>query len=285
MIPASPNEASGHRGLSANSATSSLSDWQEKLLEAIEQRDAHRAVTLAQRCVHRYGMHTLVTLLERANAAGADGQDSEARAWLLPLLGQPFPALEPSVTQSSPEVTESTAPQPILPPDRDHPPSTEPDPTPSRASLDEAFAPLEIAFPPLTTVFEEPIQSFDNPAPPAWVPPPASAGVEVGAFGLAVPFDQAAPADSLDSGDPVPDETAEPPDDENDVAPIEVPIEEGEAAPVPTFELDAPSTRQPTSRKMRSPDRGGSTRPAPISPALEPWLVWLPGAFRSRSRP
>ena len=61
-------------------------DWQPLLLEAIQHRDAPRAVPLAQRCVHRHGMAALEALLERADAVS--GQEGEARSWLLAQLKQ-----------------------------------------------------------------------------------------------------------------------------------------------------------------------------------------------------
>ena len=61
-------------------------DWQSLLLEAIQHRDATRAVPLAQRCVHRHGMAALEALLERADAVS--GQEGEARSWLLAQLRQ-----------------------------------------------------------------------------------------------------------------------------------------------------------------------------------------------------
>ena len=127
-------------------------------------------------------------------------------------------------------------------------PAPSPSP-PAPAALDEAFAPLEVAFPPLTP----------SPAPPnndGPTPPPPAVLSQAGA-GFEEPF------------------------------PIEA-LEQRAAAPVPTFELEGHSGGSlppPPPRRVRSDDRRSShLTPPPISPALEPWLVWLPGALPPRSR-
>jgi hypothetical protein len=59
------------------------------------------------------------------------------------------------------------------------------------------------------------------------------------------------------------------------------------AAPVPAFQLEEPTQRQPSAHRARhseSSERRGSRRPAPISPALAPWLAWLNDAGRSLPR-
>jgi hypothetical protein len=62
-------------------------------------------------------------------------------------------------------------------------------------------------------------------------------------------------------------------------------LEEGAAAPVPTFLGEEPLAQHAPSPKPRSSGRREKRSPAPISRAMEPWLVWLPGVFRSRPRP
>lgn len=198
-----------------------MPDWQEALVEAIQQRDSSRAMQLAERCVHRYGMHTLETVIDRAEGLGGDVE--HVRSWLLPLLAQPAVApLPPSLPSPSP-----------LPP--------------APVGLDEAFAPLEVAFPPLSPSLEDP-RPNDGPIQTLSDPP-------------------SLPATALD--EPFSSEA----------------MEERAAAPVPTFEVEGLSNGSiPPPRRSRNDDRRGHVPPAPISPALEPWLVWLPGAVQSRPR-
>jgi hypothetical protein len=195
-----------------------MPDWQEALVEAIQERDVPRAIQLAERCVHRYGMDTLETLMERAGGGGAN--PDAVRSWLLPLLAQPAVA-SPSLPVPSP-----LSPAPV--------------------ALDEAFAPLEVAFPPLTSSLEELPPNDGVPQPPP------------------------APLPGTGLGDPCPTEA----------------LEQRAAAPVPTFEVEGLSSGSPPSpRRSRNDDRRSHLSPPPISPALEPWLVWLPGAaVQARSR-
>jgi hypothetical protein len=196
-------------------------DWQEALVEAIQQRDAPRAMQLAERCVHRYGMHTLESVMDRAEGLGGDAE--AVRSWLLPLLAQPaVMPLPPSLASPSP-----------LPP--------------APVGLDEAFAPLEVAFPPLT--------------PPLGDPRPND--------GLIQPLPDPPSLPGTTFVEPFPNEA----------------MEERAAAPVPTFEVKGLSSGSiPPPRRSRNDDRRDHVSPAPISPALEPWLVWLPGAVQSRPR-
>jgi len=244
----------------------SLPDWQELLVEAIQQRDAERAVILAQRCVHRYGMPTLEVLLERANGVGADVPDGPARTWLLPLLSQPSLAPDPS-------------PTPVVHLQEQLPP-------PLSAKLDEAFAPLEIAFPPLPMSGVEAPPSVESQVQPLAVPS-LSSGFSGGFSG-----------EGITSLMAVSEETSEDPSEEVGEAQsalegwepqtgfpsLEQDLDEEEAAPVPTFELQDSRPGQPSPRKVRHGERRGTIPPAPISPALEPWLAWLPGPFRPGAR-
>jgi hypothetical protein len=61
----------------------------------------------------------------------------------------------------------------------------------------------------------------------------------------------------------------------------------GAAAPVPTFHVDAPPERESLDRlKRRQPDVPGDRQaPSRATKALDAWRAWLPGPFRSRSRP
>jgi len=101
------------------------------LLDAIQQRDAPRAVVLAQRCVHRHGMSTLETLLVRADADAAAAKDGEARSWLFHLLKQGLPG-EVSLPSAA-DLEEGCNPPPASPLKR-----------PASLNLDQA----EIPFPP-----------------------------------------------------------------------------------------------------------------------------------------
>ncbi|MEB3335532.1 MAG: hypothetical protein VKP70_11180 [Cyanobacteriota bacterium] len=154
-------------------------DWSTLLLDALQRRDAARAVVLAQRCVHRQGMATLDALLERAD--GSAGQEGEARAWLSLLLKEGSPSSQgspsskgsprvespgtldspvsvgaapayappqapPHSPEAPPHPPEGPPPLESLPSQAKTPPAGPPPPT---QALDQAFAPLEIAFPPL----------------------------------------------------------------------------------------------------------------------------------------
>jgi hypothetical protein len=195
-------------------------DWQEALLEAIQQRDAPRAMQLAERCVHRYGMHTLESVMERAEGLGGDAE--AVRSWLLPLLVKPSAVSLPTSLPSP-----ASMPAPV--------------------ALDDAFAPLEVAFPPLSP---SPGDLQPKEVPPHPLPePPSLSGTDL---------EEPLPGDDL---------------------------EERTAAPMPTFEVEGQSSGSSSPpRRTRNHDRRGQGSPAPISPALAPWLVWLPGAFESRSR-
>ena len=226
------------------------SDWRDGLLEAIQQRDAPRAIQLAQRCVHRYGMQTLESLLE--GVQGEEDNPERARDWLLPLLHQPSAALQPS--------------------------SDPPPPSPRRLEgapmgLDEAFAPLEIAFPPLTGRVGETLPD-DYPTRPSPSPHPPSAPSAPSAIG---PVVEEAGASSFPlqniHGEGMPPHGG----------PLFDPdLGEREAAPIPTFDLGAASAGPPPSpSKPRKVSGREPLSPPPISPALKPWLVWLPGAVQA----
>lgn len=193
-------------------------DGDEALLEAIKNQDAPRAMQLAERYVHRYGMDALELVMQRADAHGADCE--AVRSWLLPLLAKP-----------------SSAPLPSSLPSSD---------LPSPVALDEAFAPLEVAFPPLPTSVGDPHPN--NVPPQAFPDPPSLSGPD---------FNEPFPLEDL---------------------------ENRAAAPVPTFEMEGQSSGPPPPpRRSRKDVKRGHHSPAPISPALARWLVWLPGAFESRS--
>ncbi|MEB3260711.1 MAG: hypothetical protein VKP63_08810 [Cyanobacteriota bacterium] len=150
------------------------SDWQSVLLEAIQQREASKAVTLAQRCVHRRGMATLLTLLDHADAAGeADaGSQGGAKAWLLLLLKD---------AEQAPQAITAPPPRPAEQPrDRDPvragpkspgvPPSVPPPAVALEAALPaDPLPPLPI--PPASPVVEPvtpsiPLPRLDSPANP-----------------------------------------------------------------------------------------------------------------------
>jgi hypothetical protein len=353
-------------------------DWPSLLLEAIQQRDASRALDLAPRCVHRQGMGALDTVLARADAAS--GQEGESRSWLMPLLKQGSPAAA-TPPAPSPEPAFSESPTPPLPtltdpapeagvseevatplsteasanestanePSADKPSSGEASlswperplaalsplgsgaswpaapfdtsprsapvtaapptapasapqsstpisaPLPSErpearsnvsasAALDQAFAPLEIAFPPLPSAPavsaplqapsapelssplggaepENPQESRESPAnTPSFAP--LDSGVGDDSDAVASRVDQASSQERLLEAFPT-----------------------GQAAPVPTFQVDAfeDSASRPT-RKPRQPERTAQEK-APAPRTLDAWRAWLPGPFRSRSRP
>lgn len=263
--------------MSPSDSKPSLPDWQELLVEAIQLRDADRAVMLAQRCVHRYGMPTLEALLERVRGVGGQAPDGEARAWLLPLLSRSSLPLDPSPI---PEVPLAVYPQ-------------EQGPSPLSAKLDEAFAPLEIAFPPLPMGALEGSLAVEPQAQPLSVPPPShvlfSGGLSGEANNLTGPCQETSEAPPEQAGDPEQPGDAptvlEEKEHQEGFPLLEQEIAEEEAAPVPTFELKDPPPRQRSSRKVRHGERRGTMPPPPISPALEPWLAWLPGPFRPGARP
>lgn len=201
---------------------------------------------LAQRCVHRYGIGVLETLLE--SVSPPEGDDSDAQSWLLPLLLQPPP----------------------LPPTK-----APPSPAPSIAAevnLDEAFAPLEIAFPPLPTAVEDPTPRLDDlqsahlesEHPQAYPPPMLSlAGTE----------------------EPLSPQPDDPPDEwrSESVSALQASPEPSEAAPIPRFEGDGVSDQRSFALpKGRRQGKRAFSRPAPISPALEPWISWLHDGTSSR---
>jgi hypothetical protein len=324
-------------------------DWPALLLEAIQQRDAPRALAFALRCVHRQGMGALDAVFERADGAG--GQDGDARSWLLPLLKQASPVVVPSPAPSAPSIppprptppaapaapaggaavaataplaealpiaaevspspiAEASPPQPEpsppiaepspaspdpvatdLPwsslPFADSPPASVP-PTPERdtapagvtasAALDQAFAPLEIAFPPLPT-FERTGADSAAVSTASPVPPAGSAPVSA-------PFaSEPAPAtldarDGHDGAEPAP-RVHLPSGHERLLGDFPT----GHAAPVPTFQVEGSeeSASRP-SRKSRQTDPAADHK-TPASRTLDVWRSWLPGPFRSRSRP
>ena len=221
MNPSPFSASSGDGGGTPPDSSHLVPDWQQALVEAIQQRDAPRAIQLAERCVHRYGMHTLESVMDRAEELGGDAE--AVRSWLLPLLAQP------AVAQLPPSLP-SPSPLPLAP-----------------VGLDEAFAPLEVAFPPLTTSLEDPLPND----------------------GLIHPLPDSPSLPGTTSDEPFPGEA----------------MEERAAAPVPNFEVEGLSSGSILPlRRSRNDDRRGHVSPAPISPALEPWLVWLPGAVKSRPR-
>jgi hypothetical protein len=244
VIPSPFSPSSGEPDLPK--VTESLpSDWRAELLDAVQQRDAPRATMLAQRCVHRYGIGVLESLLE--SVSPSEGEDSDARAWLLSLL-QPPPL------------------QPTTPP---------PSPAPSIAAgvnLDEAFAPLEIAFPPLPTAVEDPpprlddLQSAQLESEHLQADPP--------------PLVSLAGTDELVSLQP-----DAPPDEwrPESLSALQASPEPSEAAPIPRFDGDGVSEQRSFALpKGRRQGKRAFSRPAPISPALEPWISWLHDGTSSR---
>jgi len=152
--------------------------------------------------------------------------------------------------------------------------------TVASAALDQAFAPLEIAFPPLPTLDRQATTpSATEPSPPE---PPSLATSNV--TDPLIPLELADPqsgAPTPQSSDPPPPGLDVPGNQETfwDDLPVHA------AAPVPTFQVDAPSDREPLEHRRRRRSDGSRDQPAPISKALESWRAWLPGAFRSRPRP
>lgn len=143
------------------------------------------------------------------------------------------------------------------------------------AALDLAFAPLEIAFPPLplpAVEQREAREPLTSPTPTEEPPSPLSTAISE-------PSPSEGAEDSLSSAAA----------DGGIVLPVErehlfEPFEARTAAPVPTFQVDAPPEQEPLARrKKRQPDEPKDP-PAPVAKALEGWRAWLPGAFRSRNR-
>lgn len=250
-------------------------------MEAIQQQDPHRAVILAQRCVHRHGMPTLEALLERANASAVGGSQGDARTWLLPLLTQPPPTPDSSESHTLP--------------------LEEHGPAPLSAKLDEAFAPLEIAFPPLPIIGEVAPEA-EGPSAQALVHSDPMSAVrleeairltDLSLEKLEVPSQEPGQTQTAEEAegdqigkDLLESQTGQVAGDVNEgFQLVGADLAEKEAAPVPTFQLEDPPLRQRSTRKDRHPERRGSIPPAPISPALEPWLAWLPGAHRPGARP
>jgi len=285
----------------------STPDWRDLLLTAIQQRDASRALPLAQRCVHRYGMHTLETLMEQAS--GGDGPEGDPRSWLLPLLSKSSPSAAPAqpLAVPAPPVEQARLPvEPAQPPVEAPLPETpakEIVPPPRSRALDEAFAPLEIAFAPLPSPLpRDRTVGLPQEPPTALVASPLEewAGFRVQDGDGAIPRDPAPiPQEFRPEEPPGPPESfaSEPDSSEPDAStpflsdPFAVEgfredsLEEGAAAPVPTFLGEEPLAQHAPSPKPRSSGRREKRSPAPISRAMEPWLVWLPGVFRSRPRP
>lgn len=226
-------------------------DWQELLLEAIRQRNTQQALVVAQRYVHRFGMNAFEALLD--SVVRADNTNDDPRTWLVPLLMQPS---TPRVGPPQPPAGQLSSHKA---PDND-----------SAASLDAAFAPLEIAFPPL-------------PAP----------ALSVGASGMEAISHSQHPVEELKAPlaglDLQPGESLEatagdepvPASDES--TPLQV-SEDTEATSPPTIGLDDEKESPPYANKPREFERRVGERPAPIPPELEPWLVWLHGPDRPRTR-
>jgi len=151
------------------------------------------------------------------------------------------------------------------------------------AALDQAFAPLEIAFPPLPT----PTRSEATP-PPAKPSPPLPAPFATPAF--TVPSAVTTPSARRDAGDaearvaPAPALPVEP---EQDHEPLLDDFPAGAAAPVPTFHMHAPPESESLDRLKRRQADVPEDRQAPprATKTLDAWRAWLPGPFRSRSRP
>ncbi len=328
-------------------------DWSSLLLDAIQKRDAPRALVVALRCVHRQGMGALDSVLDRADAASGEGSD--ARSWLLPLLKQGTPAVSPLPTPSeqptspllstpSPAPSDAVAVSPTAPlteqipkaesplPESDSPHSSSvtftsdtawpsapfyappalaraSDPPPSvkeeeprgaavSAALDQAFAPLEIAFPPLPTPERMAAPSLaastpSSPAPPSFPAPfqgpsvrhepsktrePAEIGEPSEIRAPSAPFLASDREDNVDAVGGVDPSSAH--EHLLDDCP------KGHAAPVPTFQVEASddSASRPSRKPRRSePEAADEKGPAPRT--LDTWRAWLPGPFRSRSRP
>ncbi len=138
-------------------------------------------------------------------------------------------------------------------------------------ALDQAFAPLEIAFPPLPS----PLAPTPSTAP-AVVPAPSA------------PPEAGDPEASVGPPAPAPSPTADPTIERTpDQQPLLEDFPAGAAAPVPSFHVDSPPEKESLDRrKRRQPDRPGDRQAPPgASKALDAWRSWLPGPFRSRSRP
>lgn len=149
------------------------------------------------------------------------------------------------------------------------------------AALDQAFAPLEIAFPPLPTR-----NRSEATPPPAKPTPPLSPSLATPAF--TVPLAVTTPSARRDAGDGEASVAPAPAVElEQDHEPLLDDFPAGAAAPVPTFHVDAPPERESLDRlKRRQPDVPGDRQaPSRATKALDAWRAWLPGPFRSRSRP
>lgn len=203
---------------------------------------------LAQRCVHRYGIDVLESLLE--SVSPPEGDDSEARAWLVPLLLQPPPF-------------QATTP----------PPSAAPS-IAAEVNLDEVFAPLEIAFPPLTSVVGDPtpnlgeLQSAQLESEHLQVDPSPLVSFAGSEEPLSLqPDEWRSESVSALQTSPEPSEAADP----------------SEAAPIPRFEGDGASDQRSFALpKERRQGKRAFSRPAPVSPALERWISWLHDGTSSR---
>lgn len=246
--------------------------WQRELLEAIRQRDAFEAAKLSQRCVHRYGMNTLEELLEQLSEE--QGEPPLARDWLLPLLESPLSSssavLQPSLKEpkENPQPPEFQ-PRPVVPSD-----------PPASAKLDEAFAPLEIAFPPLPKAAETTGEEADESE--------SSGSMSTGLRPIASPDEKAIHAEA-------PTSTPQPQGDGQEVldspshslpAPSATdPLEAEIPAPIPIFQRGYSSEEADLSRKEDGRSQWSQgIPPAPISPELAPWLVWIPKPSRPRQR-
>ncbi len=264
MNPSSPKPSAGDRS-QIPPGQSSRFHGHQLLLQAVAERDVERAVLLAQRCVHRYGMSTLESLFCPAN--GSHEGDAEGLAWLLPLLKQPASASDPT----APEQKALFPDQPLTMFGSDEGPKEGTPVSPS--TLDEVFAPLEIAFPPLPSIAGE-LPSAEEPV----ISGPVSFSLSVEALDAPEPPPEVSPI-------PLPPEDI--PLSPEDIAPsAEEPMgyEEGEAAPVPAFHSEASADISSPPRRVRGPERArapeqrrGSFPPPPISEALKPWLSWLHG--------
>jgi hypothetical protein len=133
------------------------------LLEAIQHRDAPRAVPLAQRCVHRHGMAALEALLERADAVS--GQEGAARSWLLAQLKQE--RAEP-VPPSFPAAPPESVSAPILP--TAEPPASTIDPIEADDRIEtELRSPHPRELEAVSAVVAAPASAADSTRQPAFV--------------------------------------------------------------------------------------------------------------------
>lgn len=145
--------------------------------------------------------------------------------------------------------------------------------------LDEAFAPLEIAFPPLTGGVGETFP-VDHPSRPSPSPHAPSAPPAASVPSASGPLAEEAGASSF----PIQNIQEDIPSDGGPL--FDPDLGEREAAPIPTFDSGAAAAGPPPSpRKPRKVGRREPLPPPPISPALKPWLVWLPGAVQAMDQP